>query len=405
LKKKNGGVGIYVRNDITCKILTPHPDGHSDFTEILWFECCCGDVDYYIAGCYHPPHVRYPDSVLKSELTRDLEMLICNSKLAVNVVAGDFNSFDSDFLEYDFGLVQLVKTPTRGNNILDKFFTSHLDVSQVEMFSSLIMTKHQVVYVKQSVTLNFPANSCSCKKFSAYHLRPHHLNVLRYYIGINDWRSMLSCEELQSAYDEFLTTVKYYIQICIPVKTVCLGKRDPEFVTPFIKVLLNKRNKLRRQGDFAAANNLARRINFIIADTLCGRLSRLVHAPVKDMWNAINFKSAAREYNGRTRHLLSDVERVNEFFARLSFDPLCKVERKATKTAPGRDNIPYWLFRHCSYELAEIVAHIFNCTLQSGTVPSQWLTAVITPVPKISAPSTLSDFRPISVTPILMSNC
>jgi hypothetical protein len=75
--------------------------------------------------------------------------------------------------------------------------------------------------------------------------------------------------------------------------------------------------------------------------------------------------------------------------------------RKVTKTAPGRDSILYWLFRHCSYELAEIVTHIFNCTLRSGTAPSQWLTAVTTPVPKISAPYTLSDFRTVSVTPIL----
>jgi hypothetical protein len=75
--------------------------------------------------------------------------------------------------------------------------------------------------------------------------------------------------------------------------------------------------------------------------------------------------------------------------------------RKVSKTAPGRDNIPHWLFSRCSYELAEIVAHIYNCTLSTGVVPSQWLTAVITPVPKNSNPSTLSDFRPISVTPIL----
>lgn len=39
--------------------------------------------------------------------------------------------------------------------------------------------------------------------------------------------------------------------------------------------------------------------------------------------------------------------------------------------------------------------------MRTGIVPNQWLTAVITPVPKIPNPGTLSDFRPISVTPIL----
>jgi hypothetical protein len=75
--------------------------------------------------------------------------------------------------------------------------------------------------------------------------------------------------------------------------------------------------------------------------------------------------------------------------------------RKVSKSAPGRDNIPHWLLSRCSYELAEIVAHIYNCTLSTGIILSQWLTAIITSVPKDSNPSTLSDFRPISVTPIL----
>jgi hypothetical protein len=75
--------------------------------------------------------------------------------------------------------------------------------------------------------------------------------------------------------------------------------------------------------------------------------------------------------------------------------------RKITKTAPGCDNIPHWLFSHSSYELAETVAHIFNSTLSTETIPCQWRTAVTSPVSKISNPSTLSDFRPIYVTPIL----
>ena len=55
----------------------------------------------------------------------------------------------------------------------------------------------------------------------------------------------------------------------------------------------------------------------------------------------------------------------------------------------------------CSYELAGIIAFIINYTFRSGTVPSNWLTAIVTPVPKVSIPQHISDFRPISVTPIL----
>jgi Reverse transcriptase (RNA-dependent DNA polymerase) len=46
--------------------------------------------------------------------------------------------------------------------------------------------------------------------------------------------------------------------------------------------------------------------------------------------------------------------------------------------------------------------HIIIITIiHSGSLPRQWLTAVITPVPKTSCPSAMFDIRPISVTPIL----
>jgi len=63
--------------------------------------------------------------------------------------------------------------------------------------------------------------------------------------------------------------------------------------------------------------------------------------------------------------------------------------RRVKRTSPGRDNIPFWVFTQCSVELADIVAHIYNRSLTAGDVPTQRLTAVITPVSKVSNPSTL----------------
>jgi len=70
-------------------------------------------------------------------------------------------------------------------------------------------------------------------------------------------------------------------------------------------------------------------------------------------------------------------------------------------TSSGSDDLPYWLFQKCSFELAGIVTSILNKSFSTGTVPSQWLTAVVTPVPKKFSPTELSDYKPISVTPIL----
>jgi len=84
-----------------------------------------------------------------------------------------------------------------------------------------------------------------------------------------------------------------------------------------------------------------------------------------------------------------------------NFEPLTSIEveqllSKIMLTAAGCDGLPTWLLRSCSYELAEIVAHILNCSFSTGKVPSYWLNALVTPVPKVSAPIVFSNFWPIS---------
>jgi len=73
----------------------------------------------------------------------------------------------------------------------------------------------------------------------------------------------------------------------------------------------------------------------------------------------------------------------------------------STNTSAGVDDIPSWFFRSCSYEIAEAVSFIISRTFATGRVPENWRTAIVTPIPKTSNPKLLSQFRPISVTPIL----
>ena len=71
----------------------------------------------------------------------------------------------------------------------------------------------------------------------------------------------------------------------------------------------------------------------------------------------------------------------------------------------------YRFVKHCSFlklnnfvrffVTCSIFCHLFNLSLQQSIVPTQWKSSIITPVPKVNPPLTCSDYRPISVTPIL----
>ena len=178
-------------------------------------------------------------------------------------------------------------------------------------------------------------NRSNCNKTLVYDLRPHFVDCLRYYIGVHDWSSVLSCNDVETAYDEFICTVKYYVKHCIPVKTIRSGRKDPSFITPHIKMLLNKRYKLRSKGDTNGADKLARSINLIIGNNVRNHFHRLADAPVRDMWNALKPKAI---YGDRSGTLISDVDKVNEYFANISFDPSYNVNNVNALRRSGYEN-------------------------------------------------------------------
>jgi len=72
---------------------------------------------------------------------------------------------------------------------------------------------------------------------------------------------------------------------------------------------------------------------------------------------------------------------------------------KIKPIAPGLDALPSWIFSKCLYELAGIVAYIFDCSFVLQLYQNTG-NSLITPVPKLSKPVCLANFRPISVMPI-----
>ena len=155
----------------------------------------------------------------------------------------------------------------------------------------------------------------------------------------------------------------------------------------------------------------------------------MTEASPKELWAAV--KATRGDWGCQASYppsLLLDLDSVNNYFASICYDQYyssdsvnyfpksiinqdCKialavyeVERllyHIKPSSPGLDNIPTWIYHNCSYEIAHVVAHILNFFLFLRTVPLQWRQAVVTPVPKVAKPSTLSEYRPISVTPLL----
>jgi len=69
---------------------------------------------------------------------------------------------------------------------------------------------------------------------------------------------------VSTAFDDFNTVVKWHLDKYIPTKTVTIKDKEPSFITPAVKRLLRKRNRLRRRGHLEKANLIANKINVMI---------------------------------------------------------------------------------------------------------------------------------------------
>lgn len=433
-RRKGGGVCAYVINDVHCYVM-PYKNSN-DAVEAMWLICTFSGVTYCIVCLYHPPKPKYKPIELEQSLSQGIDYFL-NSVPAgerIVVIAGDFNTFDATFLETQYGLEQIVLDNTHGQNTLDKVYTSRPDLYSALVVKSLVNTKHLAVVF--STIDCFPTNISTGnkpQKIPLYDLRAHNVDRLRYYVATYDWTSCLQCTDIQSVYDFFISGVQSLIRSAIPVKNVVLGRKDPPYVTPLIKSLLKRRYRLRRRGHIGDANVLAEKINLLIQEARRTQLARLGEATPKELWNAVKTTNNNRcKTANYPSHLFYDVDSVNSYFSDvctdqlydanhvtsfwkfLNIDPNSKFHfdglepfnieyrlRHMKQSSPGTDNIPSWFFRNCSYEIADIIAYMLKLSFSTGTVPSQWKKAIVTPVPKVPKPTAISDYRPISVTPLL----
>jgi hypothetical protein len=112
--RKGGGLGLtaYVTNCICiqCDIWSDS-NALNNEVEIMWLICHCNGLTVIVGLCYHPPAPHYQPSEFVSQLTDSIDLIIHDVASDLIVIAGDFNSLDTEFLVSDYGFTQLVSGP------------------------------------------------------------------------------------------------------------------------------------------------------------------------------------------------------------------------------------------------------------------------------------------------------
>lgn len=373
-----------------------------------------------------------------SRLSADMEELSILFPNAIFYLTGDFNNLNVNNFMSENGLTQMVSSATRAANMLDLFLTNRPDTVTVQVVQSCIKTDHMALLVNLDSHSILAPPSKDVAKITAtvYDIRPQFMSELVLALENYNWSHVLADSDINSVYTAFLEIAKWHIKEYIPVHHITVRPYTPSYITPLIKLLLRKRNKLMRAWKITEANELTSKIGKLISEYRTSVLSNVTPTSSKQLWKVVNEARGVRKtINSLNINDKSvDIEDLNKYFTDIAtdtnYDPDCSkpyinippadsnsqapenirflnildvqsLLEKTKKTAPGIDDLPYWFFRNCSFQLAPVVTHIFNLSLRIGRPPDNWKKALITPLPKVSKPTNLSDFRPISVTPIL----
>ena len=143
-------------------------------------------------------------------------------------------------------------------------------------------------------------------------------------------------------------------------------------------------------------------------------INKILHpnpATVKVNPDEVNkyFNETATRTTGKAAENISDEfiqtlpEQQHSFdLHKVTYDDLMKaIKNLRSDCSTGYDNIPAKFIKPVADYLVSPLTNIINHCITTSTVPSEWKISRICPVPKVMNPQTLSEYRPISILPIL----
>ena len=419
IKRRGGGVAIYCLNEVQSSLYKPTVPQEEAF-EILWVQYKYNNQNYIIGGIYHPPKPIYVTSDLMRYISKVVDEIYEHPDKPLLILAGDFNLLPLNAIP-TLGLIEAFAGPTHQGHSLDRIYASFPLLKNFYTVPSLIKTKHSTV-VASSTNIQLTERTENDTK-RRFRLRtPAILAAIQLHISEIDWITELQHSTIDVSFDRFYNILSDVTNRFAPFKTVSLGKRAPKYLTPYLKNLIRKRNTLLHRRKFEPAAAISVRIANQIARANSASFDGLQRG-TRALWDEVHrieginkgvdfsvkgincstlnehYRSVSTDpsYIEPAPKMTAQLETPDDFTEYEVFNHLSKIKGNSI----GPDGIPEWLISSMAHLLAQPIAYLFSKSVYHSFVPPQWLRSCITPIPKLPQPCQLSDFRPISITPIL----
>jgi hypothetical protein len=447
-----GGVGLFLKNGLTHRVVAK---SIGLGIEYLFVEVHCGRGNILVGIVYRPPNtsIVYRGLEAANYGLNELEKVLADL-LPMYDQAYLFGDFNIDLLDPEgllhesfvdllniFMLYNVSLQPTRqvSGKLLDLFLTT--DGPSVSDFYQLNLSwsDHDMIFMSIDV-IALQAGTIVKKVRNFKNIVQSELLEAAVLL---DWESIPFVSGLNAKIEVLYTFLNHLLDVFAPIKYV-KKKKPVGCVNGFenwfneecqiavdarnaaYKVWHDNINKLKGDNNwkfFTEKRRVAKRLtvyhhsNFVTSNLDPRLPSKKLFDNLRKFGIVKSKKSTKFDVNvdDLSNHFVvtpSDVSQLDfnipvvQNVPSFSFKTVeCPEVLEAVKSidsdAAGIDEIPLCFIKLLLPVILPSLTSIFNHIFTCSEFPQRWKTSIVIPVPKISNPSTLSDFRPISLLPCL----
>ena len=441
--KRGGGVAIYLRTGIAYKLL--HKSHNNANAEFLFLEIDNrAGVKFAFGVVYNPPGNSRLEPLYK-----------CLKSLA--------NDFDDCIFTGDFNINFLLSTPPvlRFKNLMQSINLSCPLSSPTNFVTNCQPSLIDLILIKNSDGLR-KFKQTSIGSFTSHHaiigsyaismaagIKP----VIRYYRNVNkvnasdlirfsaslDWDLIFSMPQVDEQVKHLNSLLLLLIDKFAPLRKITLSNLHlcPDWFTTELRRLINLRNfhhpAAQRERDCLLIENhkseyrrLRNQVTTLKRNLKAKCYSKFLdlNLPGDKFWRRIkdlgitqkppnpaeNF--SPQEFNDYFASVFSpstqSVQFDNDDYNDNDFDFSAVTNTEvdiaitAIKTnAIGDDGIPASFLKKLCPFITPFLTHVINNCIMKSYFPVAWKIAIVNPILKVTCPSELSEFRPISILPCL----